>query len=88
MLVKMNTLTDGEERQSVNILNVQNVLGSLGKLLKNPVSYRKFSYVLMEPSRPWEDVGMVGGGGGGNSAQSLETVFQGLLTLLHRVGLS
>lgn len=57
--------------KSVNILNVQNVLGSLGKLyisvFKNPVSCRAFSYILMEPSRPWESVGMVVGGGGGSS---------------------
>lgn len=58
--------------ESVNILNVQNVIGSLGKLyisfLKNPVSCRAFSYILMEPSRPWESVGMVVAGGGGNSS--------------------
>lgn len=39
----------------------------MGKLyisfLKNHVSYRTFSYILMEPSRPWENVGMVVGEG-------------------------
>lgn len=61
----MNNLTGDWEQQSVNILNVQNVLGSSGKLyisfLKNHVSYRTLSYILMEPSRPWENVGMDGG---------------------------